>query len=349
MSVADRAKHQLGRYWRVASVILVVVGVAAVGVGAYLALTPGLEEQPPREVDVQEFDTSLEHSAVVTNSTALYDEDDRLRNQPRYFYGPTPVLNISAVADVPADREVTVSHTLTLRIEGRADERAFFVRERELADDAGTVEDGRFVTNTTLDATRVLGQVEAVRDNVGTLGTVSPTLVLETTYETQSTEGDQYAGSLQTSSGLQFADRGYWIEGNLSAGATERTTVGGGLRQTEPDWLVVGALGVLGVGSILLAGLIAFRWQPRIDRSELKMRIDRAQYGEWISAGDFPTGHDRQYIYIDSLEDLVDIAIDTNKRVIYDPEIEAYAVADSDLVYYYAVDPRAVSSWLDLS
>jgi hypothetical protein len=99
----------------------------------------------------------------------------------------------------------------------------------------------------------------------------------------------------------------------------------------------------------VLSGVFTYWSSRKVDIEELKMQIDRAQFSEWISEGDFPSGQNRQYVYIESLEDLVDVAIDVNKRVIYDPEIETYAVPDGDIVYYHAVDPQAVSSWLDLS
>lgn len=43
----------------------------------------------------------------------------------------------------------------------------------------------------------------------------------------------------------------------------------------------------------------------------------------------------------------VDIAIDTNKRVIYDTDVEAYSVLDGEVVYYHAAEPQSVTSWLN--
>jgi hypothetical protein len=53
-------------------------------------------------------------------------------------------------------------------------------------------------------------------------------------------------------------------------------------------------------------------------------------------------------VTINSLEDLVDIAIDCNKRVIFDDSLEVYAVADGDIVYYYSENNQRLDSWLDL-
>jgi hypothetical protein len=349
MSVADRAKHQLGLYWRITSVILLLVGLAAIGSAAYLAMTPGVEDVPPQQVDVQEFRATLEHSAVVQNETSLYTRGNRLRNQPRYTFVATPDLRFSAVADVPDEREVTVSHELVLTFRASADDRSFFERQRTLIDRQETVTDGRFVANSTVNATALRAELNGIQDEVGTLGTTSSQLALVTTYDTESTQGDTYEGTLSSSSSLEFADNGYWVDGNLSAAQEEDTTIGGGQRRLSPNWGLVGVLGTLGAISLVLAGLIAFRWKGRIDLEEIEIRIDRAQYTDWISEGDFPVGEDYQYIYIDSLEGVVDIAIDSNKRVIYDQDIDAYGVVDDELIYYYATDSREVSSWLDIS
>ena len=349
MSVTDRAKHQVALYGRTVSVVFFLVGLLALGGAVYVYMTPPVEEIPPQQTDVQNFETGVQHSAVVVNSTEIYEEGQRLENQPRYFFGATPILNLSAVAAVPDDRPVTVSHRLVLSVRATADEQPLFERRRVLATGEETVEDGRLVVNTTVNASDVRQEANRIQDEVGGLGSISTQLVLETTYETESTQGDTYAGELTSTSTVQFADEGYWLAGNLSASATESTTVGGGVRQQDPDVALVGGLGLLGLAALALGGLFTYWSSRRVDLQELKMRIDRSQYSEWISEGDFPSGQGKQYVYIESLEDLVDVAIDTNKRVIYDPEIETYAVADGAMIYYHAADPRSVSSWLDLS
>jgi hypothetical protein len=349
MSVGDRAKHQIALYGRTVAVVFLLVGLLAIGGAVYIYLTPGVEQIPPQQTDVRDFETSVEHSAIVVNGTELYDEGQRLENQPRYFFGPTPILNLSAVAVVPDDRPVAVSHRLAIVIQAIADDQPLFERRRILVADEATVEDGRLAVNATMNATAVLQERNEIQNEIGTLGSVSTQLVLQTSYETESTQGDTYAGNLTTSSTVNFADQGYWLSGNLSASTTESTTVGGGVREQDPNMALVGGLGALGLIAVVLSGVFTYWSSRKVDIEELKMQIDRAQFSEWISEGDFPSGQNRQYVYIESLEDLVDVAIDVNKRVIYDPEIETYAVPDGDIVYYHAVDPQAVSSWLDLS
>jgi hypothetical protein len=349
MSIADRAKHQAVLYRRTGGAILLLVGLLAIGGGVYVYLTPPVEDLPVQETDVQEFESSVHHSAVVVNNTTLYDAGQRLQNQPRYLFNSTPVLNLSAVAVVPDDRAVNVTHRLLVVISVTVEEQLFFERQRVLAVDRATVRDGRLVVNATLNANQLQAEVRDIRNAVSGLGSVSTRLSLQTTYETESTRGKAYTGTLNSTSPVRFAQGGYWLQQSaLSESVTESTTVGGGVRQQEPDLRLVAGLGLLGLLCIALAGIFTHWSASQVDPQELKKRIQHSQYSEWISEGDFPSEENKPYVYIVSLEDLVDVAIDTNKRVIYDSEIDIYAVPEGDIIYYHADDPRTVSTWLEL-
>ena len=104
------------------------------------------------------------------------------------------------------------------------------------------------------------------------------------------------------------------------------------------------------VGSSRVLGCGVTVWDVRQQETrELGLAWYREQYSQWISEGEFPAGSERNYIYIDSLKGLVDIAIDTNNRVIYDSDIEVYSIVDEGVVYYHSPDPTVISSWIDFS
>jgi hypothetical protein len=135
----------------------------------------------------------------------------------------------------------------------------------------------------------------------------------------------------------------------LSATETHSQTTPGETRQQPPDLPFVIGLGLLGI-ALIAGGTGAAFWSSRIaDVRGLEEQVYRYRYDEWISEGDFPTDAGKQYVYINSLEDLVDIAIDTGKRVIHDPELESYGVVDDDLVYYHASDPMTIDSWVNFT
>lgn len=355
MSLAARIKHQIATYGRSISLGFVIIGLVAMGGAGFVYTNPPVEEIPPTETDVQTFENSVDTSAVVVNGTGLFEEGEVLRNSPAYFTNATPTLRLSAVARVPANRPVTVRHRLVLRQTVTVREQVLRERPIEiLGAGEATVEDGEYRVNASLDIPRLNRQVNQIRSEISAIGTLTVSLQLETTYATQSQPGVEgvesipYEGSLNASSPITLTEQAYWINEEITASQTEQQRVGGGQRVGEPNILLVAGLGALGVLGLVL-GIGVWIWSQReVDLYQLELEIDRSQYGEWISEGEFPARQGQQYVYINTLGDLVDVAIDTNKRVIYDADVETYSVIDGDLVYYHAADPTTVDSWLDL-
>ncbi len=349
MSTSVRVKHQVAVYGAVVGAVLVVLGVASIGAGGYVYANPSTEEIPPQETDVQEFATSIEHEAEVTESTSLYEPPTTLENQPVYFLNATPNLRLTAIADLPDDRQVNVSHDLTLYREVTFQETTFWDEEETLAADRAVVEDGELRVETELDIPSVERRNAEINRIVEGVGSVSTGIRLRTTYETESAGGEPYEDELITQSELEITDRAYWFASDLEATGTESETTPGSVRQRPPDLTLVGTFG--GLGLVLIgAGVGLAFWSSRIaDVRELEEQVYRMRYDEWISEGEFPTDAGKQYVYINSLEDLVDIAIDTGKRVIRDPDLETYAVVDDDLVYYHSSDPTTIDSWVNFT
>ncbi|MDY6765217.1 MAG: DUF5305 family protein [Halobacteria archaeon] len=58
---------------------------------------------------------------------------------------------------------------------------------------------------------------------------------------------------------------------------------------------------------------------------------------DWVSKGRVPSETmNGSSIEVDSLEDLVDVAIDTNNRVIEDTDRNKYVVINDEIVYTYS-------------
>jgi hypothetical protein len=100
------------------------------------------------------------------------------------------------------------------------------------------------------------------------------------------------------------------------------------------DYLLptIGGVVALGLG-LAVAGL----WFTRLRDvgEDLDRQIQHQRYVEWISEGTLDVVDTDEGISVSTVEDLVDVAIDTDKRVIYDPERELYAVVDDKTIYYH--------------
>lgn len=85
------------------------------------------------------------------------------------------------------------------------------------------------------------------------------------------------------------------------------------------------------------------------DKEREKMEIHRSkeQFSEWITSGEFPSDKEyEQTVLVNDLEGLVDVAIDTNKRVIEDEQLEVSTVLDDEYVYIYIHPGSPAEEWL---
>jgi len=339
MATGTLLKQQVAKQGLLVAVALVVVAAVAVG-GAYLAYTSPTTTTVTKQTDQQTIATGVNTSAVVTGNTTLYRRGSRLRNMPVYLLSASPNLTLTVRTSVPAGQPVTVSQELDVVFQASRDGKAFYTDRRPLVNQSARTASGVATASSTVNVTRLRGEIQRTQAEIGGVGTFDTRLDLAVTYRT-----DKYHGRLTASSPIQITDGAYWLGSDLAVTRRHSTPV---TRQvTEPPDPVT-YLGLLGVAlaALLAAGGVLYGWRT-FDGDALEAELVRSRYDEWISTGEFPTGTGKRYTGISTLEDLVDVAIDSNKRVLFDPDIDAYAVVDSDVVYYYSPDPFNVDAWLD--
>jgi len=341
MSAELQAKRTIGYYGRYLLVALVVLGVLAAAGAAYIYATP-----PARTVtaqtDVQQVGADVRTSAVVTGNTSFYRTGQRLVDQPAYLTEATPNLTVETRATVPSGADVRVTQRLTLVQTATRGDRAFWSSNRVLVASEETTSQGAAAASATVNMSEIAREVRANRDGLGDIGGFETRLDLNVTYDT-----GRYSGALTASSPVVLTERAYWIDAPLSATRTHsqpvtRTVTG------EPNVTLAGLLALLAASSFASAGGIWYVRREGIDVEEIELRMDRARFEEWITTSEIPTDPDRRYVRTTSLEGLVDIAIDSNKRVLHDPDPDVYTVVTDDIVYYYAADESAVASWFSM-
>ncbi|WP_267164203.1 DUF5305 family protein [Halovenus salina] len=69
----------------------------------------------------------------------------------------------------------------------------------------------------------------------------------------------------------------------------------------------------------------------------------RDEVDEWITTGKTPTAGDTSEVEVDDIERLVDVAIDTNQRVIEDSRTGTLSVQTPTTIYRYVPPAAAVS------
>lgn len=260
----------------------------------------------------------------------MWGEGTQLEDQPVYLVSATPNLTIEPRIKVPDDRDVTVETELTLEIEAVRDDDEFWSTTDVLIDETETVSDGTKTASATVSVPELYDRIDKIANQTAGVGKVQTSLHLTTTYDT-----GQYEGTLENSTMLYVTERSYWLDEPLVDRTRHSTQIQETITQ-EPNWFLVGLLGGLGV--LLSGGAIASEllYRKPIDEEVLRERIARHRYSEWISTGTLTSLFEYEAVHMDSLKEVVDVAIDNNRRVIYDENRSVYAVISDDIVYFYS-------------
>lgn len=344
MSTADRPKYVLVEYGAVIAAVLAIAGVAALG-GAWMASQPSTSTQQVT-VFQDSISTTTDESAVVTGNIPLegISKGDTLRNRNRYLLGPAPNLTLTVNTSTPEGRVVNVTHRLVVRYQATVSGGGTLGQNTTVLINETTTTNGTFSTSETINPESIQAERNRINSELGNAVDVSADLLLDVTYEV---DGDvSYAGSMSASAPVVVSGESYYIDGDLSGSQTEQRTE---THTTEVpadpiNYMGLGLVGLLALGGA--AGSVLLRRD--IDAEEIRTQIYRDRYEEWISRGEIPTGTDKRYVRIDELEDIVDIGIDSNKRVIWNDDYDIYAVVDDDIIYYYTAGPADIGDWLNV-
>lgn len=343
-SLPLRLKYVCGRYGRAMIVSLVVLS-ALLFVGA--AVAEPSTQQKTVQTNEQRVSTELTASGEVVSDSSLYEERETVTDSPVYMMGSIPVLTLEAASSVPSEQSVTVTHEITLQLSAERQGEVFWTDQRTVANRTQRVSDGTAQTTATLDvASLAENRLRALEADTNGVGTVRARVVLDTSYET-----DAYTGSTTISSPLTVSDRYYEFDTPRKAERIHTTPV---VQNNTAAPSGVGALATaIGIPGqsvwLLFAGLLGLVGAVAIktvnvrtgDFEAFERRYESVRYAEWISRGRIPDTGQYARVPVERLVDLVDIAIDSEKRVIYDTEQEYYAVVDGNLIYEFREESDA--------
>jgi len=344
-----------------ANYVLVVLCVVLIGaVGGYLTYTTHVEPgttTETKEVSSWQSSGAFSHQATVVNGTTAFDEGTVLRNRSVYFREVSPALNGTfAYAYEAQDGNLTTETTVVLRY-----------RAVESSDDGNGTTYWEVTRPVAQDRTETLGPTERTTipfstnasaaieraqridaEHGNTPGQLEIAFIARV--DVSGTRNGQRVDTTNTyrlpiipgDSVYRVADPGVVT---ASGSQTEQVTVPveyGDLRRVGSPLLLS-----LAFGSLL--GLLYARQTGRLSVSEAEQRwttyrTARSEFDDWITSGQLSddTG-ELPAVTIDTLEGLVDVAIDTNNRVIEDLSGDEYVVFVDDRVYRYEppVEPTA--------
>lgn len=308
-----------------------LVGVLLLGAAGWEYSTPPTTEVTDH-TNKQTIRSELHTHATTTGNTSLYGSGRTLVDQPVYLLASAPSITLTQRTTLPAGQPVHVEQDVTIRYYVAHDGTTFWEESHVLVQNETTTSTGEVVTKTSLDMSTVQSRLNEITAEVGQAGTIQAQLVVTLSYET-----NRYTGELSETVPVQLTDSWYSID----AAPLERTHSTPVQRSVPiPTRDPLGYLIPGGIGGLLLiaAGGIAINYPRGFNQRQLEQRIHELRYTEWISTGSVPNPLGERTVSIDSLEGLVDTAIDTESRVIHDENQQVYIVIDGGVVYYYSPD-----------
>jgi len=341
--------RQLLADWFVPVAVLLLLVAAASAVGVYSAVATPAEPTEYDTVDRWSTTADFSHSTTVSEPNAVYPVGEQLTDQPRYYTEVMPALQgeiqysyQAADGDVNVETELT---QVTRAVEDGADGSAVYWQTEQSLDgeQASGLAPGDTHTDSFTVDVRSMDQTaaetaESLGSTAGTLETVVQVDVrMDGTIDGEPVEHtEQYELPITVTSGT------YTVEVPSETGHVEQQTVAvsGGWSDTVGDAVGVIALLVLSLGS--LGGLAAAKHHEKLAptaaaRRAVEAESERAALEEWISRGVLPPAvADRPRIEVASLTELVDVAIDCNRRVIDRKNAAEYVVVDDAVLYGFS-------------
>lgn len=316
--------------------------------GGFLAYEPYVDPG----TEVEEFEKSnwsstaaFTHQANVTEETDVFEAGTVLRDRPSYLESISPVLDGTFTYEYEASSggELSVDANLTLILRSAGEETEYWREESTLSSvTEASVRPGEevavpFSVNVT-ETKRRIAEIEDQLDGTPGETEIIVAATLERTGErngqqvskrtdhrtTIDSEGNVYSvtgADPDTDSGQQFGQE------TVEASYGPLRTVSG------PALVVVGLLGVVGLAVGRSQGWFSV---PERRREWLTYQGTRSEFDEWITDGEVPGEvMERTVIEVDSLEGLVDVAIDSDRRVIADRSRGICVVVLDDALYRF--------------
>ena len=336
--------------------LLVLVMLVAVGSGwlAYDAqTTPEVERE---QVTIGEWSesTTYEHSALIVNDSIPFSEGERVTNRPVYYTSLSDELDITYTYEYTAgEGDVRVNTESQLLFRGVEGDEVLWEYTEPLA--TGTDEqlnpETPHLVNATVVIEEVFATIDTVEQQLGSAGTIQIRIVSTSNIE-GAVEGESVSNTYESTMPITVNPQTFRVLDieTIDETHTQTDTVE---RPVETDTAaLVAPLTALIAAFIAAAGLIAGRLTGYIELSDdeqelLELHQQEQEFSEWITRGTFPSERDYEAtVLVDDLEGLVDVAIDTNKRVIKDEQLGVSTVLDGDYVYVYIRPDSPASDWL---
>lgn len=344
---ALRVRAFVDKWFWVVVAGLVVVGLVAgyVSITVHLAPDTHVEEQVESSWSTQ---GTFTHEAKVVSSNPVFTEGSTLENRSLYYQSIAPTFNgtyaFTYGSDVEGDVTVDSHVVLQIRRVEEDGDLVYWETNRELARSTETgVAPGEGVeTSFRLNTSALSQRIEDIDSSLGGgPGSIQVQLVVWSTINgtvagEEVQERNMHTIPLSMDSGTySFGSDRTWNQQHEDTRLVEVPDEYGPLQTLLAPILTL--LSIIGLSGLWYLYSRNLHQIPEQARGKLTYRRQRREFDEWITTATLPDEMlpDRPAT-VSTLEDLVDLAIDTDERVLEDPSRDLYLVQHEEVVYTYS-------------
>ena len=338
----------------------VLVAVALLFLGGYLTyathVAPG-EETEQLEGPGWTSTGAFTHQAAVTEDTTVFEQGDVLQDRTSYFTQIAPVLGgrfsygyeLDPGAGTAGETDLGAAANLTLVVRSVADGTELWRFEEPLAaESAESLAPGETLTVPfAVNVTELRMRISDVREELGASPGETEVRVVSQLSLTGTRIGEPVDRTRTYEVGLDPGESVYRVTADDPVTDSASRTVERTVTATYGPIRSVGAPLLLLGGLVALSGLAAGARRGEFEvsavtRERMEYQAVAGEFEEWLTRGEIPdAAMDRPRVPVESLEGLVDVAIDSNRRVIEDRDRGYCVVLGDDVTYAYEI-PAAV-------
>jgi hypothetical protein len=354
-----RARAFLDKWFAVAAIALLVLALV-LGWWAYqVNLVPETREDE-RLVEQWSESSSYSHRATIVNDSLPFEAGTVVRDRPLYYFNLSKELDGRYAYGYDAgngDVRVTTESFLLIRAGELVDQRVnrtYWQVSRPLASaTTDSLSPGeRHAVNFSVDVRSVLETISLIERQLGASDGQVDVRVRTVSNVRGEVQGDELNETYETDMALVVNPSTFRVvrEGGISEQHREFETRS--VIVPPSPVRAYGSIALSGLAAVLLLAMVVARVGGYIElgdeeRELLQIERHREQFSEWITTGTFPAERNYdQTVLVDDLEGLIDVAIDTNKRVIEDPQLGVSTVLDDNYIYIYVRPDSPARDWL---
>jgi hypothetical protein len=335
--------------------VILVVAFSISGIYAYAVFSPRYETRTETEsITLYEYKAVYEHSTVVEQGNPLWPVGWELSNQPVYFSAISPNLNACFKFQISAPyssaaADISANYLTKLILSASHKNITYWHKEKTISDGSMSLSaaaDDKLENHFNLSITEIKKEIDAIQNSLKFYGGDTNIEVVTTVRYNGEAGGEIIDDKKEFSLPIEISGSTYKVPGKSYEETIKKDVMREVTVPLPPSKgaMIISSSSVFILFVLIVAfSVIKLRYEP-LEESAIQELIKEEEYGKFkdlISRGKLPSDADMKKgmdrLEVNSLEDLANIAIDTDERVIFDEEKSIYFIIHGNVIYAYSV------------